>query len=129
MVKRKQYKVPAHAITERGLKKLLKQAAEDHTSLGAWAIANDITPQAVSAFMRKIQSAGLQIPAALGYKPQVVYIPIDEPNISTPNPPRRPAKRPTSKVDHTREPVEKRHTRAKDDREETRKRLKKRNLR
>lgn len=122
----KKYRVPKYAITERGLKKLLKEAAEDSTSLGAWAIDNGITPQAVSAFMRKVQSAGLQIPAALGYKPQIVYIPVDEDNICTANPPRRPTKRPTSKVDHTREPVEKKHLRMKDDRAETKKRLKKR---
>lgn len=119
-------KVPKYAITERQLKKLLKVESDKHTSVGAWALENDITPQAVSAFMRKIQSAGLQIPAALGYKPQTVYIPIEEENISTANPPRRPTKNPTSKVDHTREPVEKRHSKLRDDREETRKAMRKR---
>lgn len=122
----KKYRVPKYAITERGLKKLLKDAAKDHTSLGAWATENGITPQAVSAFMRKIQSAGLQIPTALGYKPQIVYIPVDEENISTPNPPRRPTSRPTSKVDHSREPVEKKHVRPKDERKATKERLKRR---
>lgn len=121
----KKYRVPKFAITEKGLKRLLKDAAGDN-SLGAWATENDITPQAVSAFIRKIQSAGLQIPTALGYKPQIVYIPIDEPNISTANPPRRPTSNPTSKVDHSREPVEKKHLGKKDDRAETKKRLKKR---
>lgn len=119
-------KVPKFAITERGLKKLMKAEGDKHTSIGAWAIANGITPQAVSAFMRKVQSAGLQIPTVLGYKPQIVYIPIEEDNICTPNPPRRPTKNPTSKVDHTREPVEKRHSRMKNDKEETKKRLRKR---
>lgn len=119
-------KVPRYAITERQLKKLLKVEGDKHTSIGAWAIENDITPQAVSAFMRKIQSAGLQIPAALGYKPQTVYIPIEEENISTANPPRRPTKNPTSKVDHTREPVEKRHSKLRDDRAETKKAMRKR---
>jgi hypothetical protein len=119
-------KVPKYAITERALKKLMKKEAEKHSSLGAWAIEHDITPQVVSAFIRKIQSAGLQIPAALGYKPQVVYIPLDEPDISTANPPRRPTSRPTSKVDHTREPIEKKHLSKKNDRDETKKRLKKR---
>lgn len=121
----KKYRVPSYAITERGLRHLLKKAAEDHTSLGAWAHDNGITPQAVSAFMRKVQGAGLQIPAALGYKPQIVFIPVDEDPITTPNPPRRPTKRPTSKVDHSREPVEKKHLKIKDDRKETIKRLKK----
>lgn len=122
----KKYRVPSSAITERGLKKLLKDAAAETTSLGAWATENNITPQAVSAFMRKMQSAGLQIPRALGYKPQVVYIPIDDDPICTPNPPRRPTKRPTSKVDHTREPVEKKHLKPKNNRNETRKRLRER---
>lgn len=122
----KKYRVPSYAITERGLRHLMKKAAEEHSSLGAWAQENKITPQAVSAFMRKVQSAGLQIPAALGYRPQIVYIPVDEDLISTMNPPRRPTKRPTSKVDHSREPVEKKHLRKKNDRVETRKRLKER---
>lgn len=104
----------------------MKKAAEEHTSLGAWAVDNDITPQVVSAFVRKTQSAGLQIPAVLGYKPQIVYIPIDEEPICTANPPRRPTKNPTSKVDHTREPVEKKHLRKRDDREETKRNLKRR---
>lgn len=122
----KKYRVPKFAITERGLKKLLKDAAKDHSSLAAWGAENGITPQVISAFMRKIQSAGLQIPAALGYKPQIVFIPIDEENISTPNPPRRPTSKPTSKVDHSREPVEKKHLRVKNERKATRDRLKKR---
>lgn len=122
----KKYRVPSTAITERGLKKLLKEAAESSTSLGAWATENEITPQAVSAFMRKVQSAGLQIPRVLGYKPQTVYIPIDDDPICTPNPPRRPTKRPSSKVDHTREPVEKKHLKLKNDRVETKKRLRER---
>ena len=122
----KKYRVPSNAITERGLKKLLKEAADETTSLGAWATENDITPQAVSAFMRKMQSAGLQIPRALGYKPQTVYIPLDDNPICTPNPPRRPTKRPSSKVDHTREPVEKKHLKPKNDRHETKKRLRER---
>lgn len=122
----KKYRVPSHAITERGLKKLMKEAAEEYSSVGAWAIENNITPQAVSAFIRKVQSAGLQIPTALGYKPQIIYIPVDEDNICTANPPRRPTKRPTSKVDHSRAFVEKKHLKAKNDREETKKALRKR---
>lgn len=120
----KKYKVPKNAITERGLRKLMDKAAKSHSSLSDWATAHDITPQAVSAFTRKVQSAGLQIPTALGYKPQIVYIPIEDDNISTANPPRRPTSRPTSKVDHKRDPVEKKHLRAKNDREEAKKLLK-----
>lgn len=123
----KKYQVPKNAITERGLRKLMGKAAKDHSSLSDWATANGITPQAVSAFTRKVQTAGLQIPTALGYKPQIVYIPIKDDDISTANPPRRPTTRPTSKVDHKREPVEKKHLKAKDDRKETKKKLKARN--
>lgn len=121
-------KVPKSAITERQLRKLLKEAAGDD-SLSAWAVENDITPQAVSAFMRRVQSAGLQIPEALGYRPQVVYLPLDEELICHMNPPRKPAKKPSKKVDHSLEPIEKKAIRAKNDREETKKRLKKRNRR
>ena len=107
----KKYRVPKTAITERGLKKLLKRAAREHASLSEWANDNKITPQAVSAFMRDTQGAGLQIPAALGYRPQVVFIPVDEEPITHMNPPRRPTKKPSSKVDHSKNPVEKRHLR------------------
>lgn len=122
----KKFRVPKYAITERGLRKLMKDAAKEHSSLSDWAVENGITPQVISAFTRKIQSAGLQIPAALGYRPQVVYIPVDEETISTANPPRRPTTRPTSKVDHTREPLEKKHAKQVDDRQATKDRLKKR---
>lgn len=122
----KKYRVPSYAITERGLRRLLKDAAKDHSSFSAWGQDHGITPQTISSFMRKVQGAGLQIPAALGYRPQIVYIPLDEDLISTPNPPRRPTNRPTSKVDHTREPIEKRHMKRVNERKETRERLKKR---
>lgn len=122
----RKYRVPKTAITERGLKHLLREAAKEHASVSEWAIEHGITPQAVSAFMRKVQGPGLQIPEALGFRPQIVFLPLDEDPISTANPPRRPAKRPSKKVDHTREPVEKRHTRVKNEREETRKRLRQR---
>lgn len=123
----KKYRVPKNAITERGLRKLMDKAAKDHSSLSDWATAHSITPQAVSAFTRKVQTAGLQIPTALGYKPQIVYIPIKDDDISTANPPRRPTNKPTSKVDHKREAVEKKHVKAKDDREEAKRLLKARN--
>lgn len=118
-------KIPKSAITERQLRKLLKEAAGDD-SLSSWAVENNITPQAVSAFMRRVQSAGLQIPEALGYRPQVVYLPLDEEPICHMNPPRRPTKNPSKKVDHSLEPIEKRSLRKKNDREETKKALKKR---
>jgi hypothetical protein len=118
------YPVPKTAITERGLKQLMKKAAKEHASLSDWAKSKGITPQAVSAFIRKTQGAGLQIPEALGYRPQIVFIPLDEELIATPNPPRRATARPTKKVDHTREPVERAHRKQVNDREETKKRLK-----
>lgn len=120
----KKYRVPKTAITERGLKRLLKDAAKEHSSISDWALANEITPQAVSAFMRNVQGAGLQIPEALGYRPQIVFLPLDEEPICHMNPPRKPAQRPTKKVDHSREPVEKRHSRPKDDRKDARDRMK-----
>lgn len=122
----KKYQVPRSAITEKGLRKLLKKHANEYASLGDWAVENDILPQTVSAFMRKVQGAGLQIPEALGYRPQIVFLPLDEELIQTPNPPRRPTKNPSKKVDHTREPLEKRHLKGKDARKETKNRLKKR---
>jgi hypothetical protein len=118
-------RIPKTAITEKQLRKLLKEAAGED-SLSAWAVENDITPQAVSAFMRRVQGAGLQIPEALGYRPQTIFIPLDEELICHMNPPRKPAKSPTKKVDHTREPIEKRHSRRRNEREETKKALKKR---
>lgn len=121
----KKYRVPRTAITEKGLRKLLRKAAAEHPSMAEWAIDNNITPQAVSAFMREVQTAGLQIPEALGYRPQTVYLPLDEELICHMNPPRRQAKRPSKKVDHSRDPVEKRGF-LKDDRADTKKRLKQR---
>lgn len=81
-------KVPKTAITERQLRRLLREAAEEEGSPSAWAVEHDITPQAVSAFLRKVQSAGVQIPEALGYRPQIVYIPLDEDLIYDPKPSR-----------------------------------------
>lgn len=126
-MKLKKYRVPDYAITERGLKKLLREAAKEFSSNADWGAHHGITPQSISAWLRKVQGAGLQIPAALGYRPQVVFIPIDEEEICNANPPRRPTKRPTSKVDHSKDPVEKKELRKKDERSEVKKRLKKRN--
>jgi hypothetical protein len=75
-------RIPKSAITEKQLRRLLKRAAEDST-LSAWAVDNGIVPQAASAFMRRTQTAGLQIPEALGYYPQVIFLPLDEDPIST----------------------------------------------
>jgi hypothetical protein len=122
-------KIPKSAITEKQLRQLLEQDAKEHGgSISAWAAENGITPQAVSAFMRRVQSAGLQIPEALGYRPQTIFIPLKEELICHMNPPRKPAKRPSKKVDHTQDPIEKRGLKGrKNDRKETKKRLKKRN--
>lgn len=122
----KKYRVPRTAITEKGLKRLIRDAAKKHSSLADWAVDNDITPQQVSAFFAKVQGAGLKIPAALGYRPQTIYLPVDEDMICTLPPPRRITKNLTSKVDHTRDPIEKKGFKKKDDREETKKRLRKR---
>lgn len=122
----KKYRVPRSAITERGLKKLLKAAAKENSSLAEWAQENDILPQTVSAFIRKVQGAGLQIPEALGYRPQIVFIPLEDELISTPNPSRRPTENPSKKTDQSREPLEKRHLSRKDNRDETKSRLKRR---
>jgi hypothetical protein len=105
-MKKNKYPVPKTAITERGLKKLLKEAAKDYDSIGDWARAHNITASVVSCFLRKTQGAGLQIPEALGYRPQVVFLPVDVELITTPNPPRRSTRRPSKKVDHSRKPLE-----------------------
>jgi hypothetical protein len=125
----KKYRVPKTAITERGLKKLIRDAAKDHSSVGDWAISNGVTAQTVSAFMRKVQGPGLKLPEVLGYRPQVVYLPLEEGLIQEPAAPRRPTDRPTKKVDHSKDTVEKNTVKKKDDREETKKRLKKKKRR
>lgn len=72
-------RIPKSAITEKQLRKMLKQAARDGDgTISSWANDNKITPQAASAFMRSTQTAGLQIPEALGYYPQTIYLPLDE---------------------------------------------------
>lgn len=123
----KKFRVPKTAITERGLKRLIKEAAKEHSSLGEWAKDNDITAQQVSAFFAKTQGAGLKIPAALGYRPQTIYLPVDEDLICALPPPRRATERQTAKTDPKRSPIEKRGLKRVDEREEAKKRLKKRN--
>lgn len=100
-------KLPNYVITEAELRKQLKLDIKECPSELAWAKENGITPQSVSAFRRKTQGPGLKIPALLGYKPQIVYIPLDAETISTANPPRRPTANPSTKVDHTKPPLEK----------------------
>lgn len=121
----RKYRVPKTAITEKGLKRLIRDQSKTAT-VSAWAEEHGILPQTVSAFLRKVQGAGLQIPEALGYRPQIVYLPLDEELITTPNPCRRPTKNPSKKTDHTRDPLEKRHLKGKNARKETRNRLKRR---
>lgn len=123
----KKFRVPKSAITEKGLKKLILEAVGTDGSKSDWATANGITPQQLSAFFCKKQGAGLKIPEALGYRPEVVFVPVEEDRISTMNPPRREAKHPTTKVDHTKDPVTRKGLKPKDDRKETKKKLKKRN--
>lgn len=118
--------IPKSAITERQLKKIIRAQYKD-TSMSDWAKTAGITPQVVSAFMRKIQGAGLQLPEILGYRPQTVYLPIGEDQISTANPPRRPTTRPSSKVDHRRPPIEAKTRKEVSSLKETKKRLKNRN--
>lgn len=93
----KKHRIPKSAITERQLRKLLKEVASKESSPSAWAVDNDITPQAVSAFLRKAQTAGIQIPKALGYFPQVIFLPLDEDPICTPMPSRVPPPKPVKK--------------------------------
>jgi len=122
----KKYRVPKSAITEKGLKRLIRDAAKKHSSIGDWAREHDITPQAVSAFFRKTQGAGIKIPEVLGYRPQVIFLPLDEPLIQELPAPRRVTDKPSKKVDHSKEPVEKASARRRTDREEVKKKLKKR---
>jgi hypothetical protein len=119
-------KIPKSAISEFQLRKLMKTNI-GNKSPHEWSKDKGITPQQVSAFNRKVQSPGLKIPEVLGYRPQVIYIPLDEDRVSTPNPPRRPTDKPTSKVDHTKEPIEKKDFKAptkKDKKKELKKRKK-----
>lgn len=119
----KKYRVPRTAITEKGLKRLIRDQSKN-ASYSEWATKNGILPQTVSAFMRKVQGAGLQIPEALGYRAQVVYLPLDEEIITTPLPCRRPTKNPSKKTDPTRDPLEKRHLKKQNTRKAVKERLK-----
>lgn len=118
----RKYRVPSTAITEKGIKKLLRDAIKA-SSQSQWAADNEITPQAVSAFLNETQSAGLQIPGVFGYRPQTIYLPVDEELICHQNPIRRVTKKPTSKTSRTKPPLNKKGYLS-NDREETKKRLK-----
>lgn len=82
-IKLKKYRVPKTAITERGLRKLIRESMEaEGLSLTEWAGEHGVTPQAVSAFLCKRQTAGLKIPAIFGFVPQTIFLPEDEDPIS-----------------------------------------------
>jgi len=62
-------------LTERELRRELKQLLkEEDFTAREWATDNGITPQQVTAFLRREQGAGLKIPKALGYKPLIVFV-------------------------------------------------------
>lgn len=117
-------KIPKGTLTEKQLRKLLKDKMGEQSAT-EWGGEHEITAQQITAFMRASLSPGLKIPMKLGYFPQTVYVPIKGPRISTANPPRRVAKNPTAKVDHTREPVEKKGWVKPDKKKELKKRKKK----
>lgn len=122
----KKYRVPKTAITEKGLKKLIQKSVKDSgKSASQWATEKGLTAQSVSAFLTDRQTAGLKIPEVLGYVPQVIYLPVDEDEITVPKPPRRVAVKPTRKADHTKDPIEKKGFN-RDDRQKTKDALKKR---
>lgn len=74
----KKNRVPETAITEKALRRLLKREIRSSSSIADWATDQGITPQAVSSFIHGVQGAGLQIPEALGYRPQTVFLPVSE---------------------------------------------------
>lgn len=104
--KKNKNSVPSYVITEATLRQLLTDDMKENSSELAWAKENGITPQSISAFRRKVAGPGLKIPELVGYRPQTVYIPLDAELISTPAAPRRATDNPTSKVDHTKPPIE-----------------------
>lgn len=85
----KKHRVPQTAITEKRLRIMLRKAIREADSAGEWARDHGVTPQALSSFLNRTQTAGLKIPEALGYRPQTVYIPLEEDPISTNVTPRR----------------------------------------
>lgn len=61
------------AVTEPELRRMLKDAYGD--AMAPWAKEQEVTPQSVSAFMRKVQPAGLKIPAIFNLVPITVFVP------------------------------------------------------
>lgn len=102
----KKYRVPKSAITEKGLKKLIKDDVKNYASQSEWAREHGVQTAGVTAFFRKTQPAGIAIPAAVGYKPQVVYIPIEDDPIQVAYPSRRATKKPSGKTDQSKPPIE-----------------------
>ena len=66
-------------VTERQLIKMVQEGAKN-TTLAGWAADNGVQPSAPSAFVRRVQPAGKQIPAAFGLVPITVFVPKDDPN-------------------------------------------------
>lgn len=66
-------------VTEKQLIKMIQEAAKD-TTLSSWAQENGIQPSAPSAFLRRVQPAGKQIPAAFGLVPITVFVEKGDPN-------------------------------------------------
>lgn len=119
-------RVPKYAITEKGLKKLIRNAVKKAGgSQTEWANSKGVTTSSVTAFIRKTQPAGLKLPAALGYRPQIIFIPVDKPLIATAYPQRNASAKPSGKTDTTREPVNKKGYKA-PSKDELKKKLKKR---
>lgn len=66
-------------LTEAQLIKKIEEAAKG-SSLSSWAVENGVQPSAPSAFVRRVQPAGKQIPAAFGLVPITVFVDKDDPN-------------------------------------------------
>jgi hypothetical protein len=80
-------RIPKSAITEKQLRRLLREEAAETAPLSAWAVDNGITSHRLCRpSCERLQSAGLQIPEALGYYPQTIYLPRKEEPICTERP-------------------------------------------
>jgi hypothetical protein len=65
------------ALTEKQLRRRLKEAFGDNMT--EWSREHGVTPQSVSAYMRKVQPAGNKIPAIFGLVPITVFVPQGDP--------------------------------------------------
>lgn len=75
----KKRKIPSDAITERELRRLIKSTIKDSgDTRSEWASEKGITAQSLSSFLLKKQGPGYKIPRTVGYKPLVIYVPIEE---------------------------------------------------